>query len=255
MPTTQNIKKQLPIRLTTTTLLFGILFLLAFIEYSHSGSYIKVQKSQDQRLYQTVTAQLTLLKDVSAHGANKASLNRMSLGAALVLHGLFTLLHCFTLVAIQKIESIELLPFLKTTLFAAFVSLGTSIGFVLSLAGLQGKDTQTRLLFGKITWVSSSFVWMQISYGYGSLFAHDKKLYGGWRNLMFYIGDYRMVPAVAYGVAGVFGLLAVTSAESMGHWSEPALVGCLIGDVAALHRTWLRMREPTDNDKSDTKKL
>ena len=250
----------IPNKLLISTLLFGILYLLALIDYNTSNNTITTTTNSKNPLYQTKSIQLSLIKDITALNTFKSSLDRTALGVTLLLHGIFSLLHLCILISIQKLSiqklnTIETIPFLKATLFATFISIGSSIGFIISLGGKElSKQASTRVLFGKIAWVSSAFVWLQLSYSYGVLLLHQKKLRKGWRSLMFYIGDYKMIPVCSYGIAGMLGLMAVLSVGKMGHWSEPAMAGCIIGDVAALHRTWLLLRQEKEEEKKNEDK-
>ena len=245
----------IPNKLLISTLLFGILYLLALIDYNTSNNTITTTTNSKNPLYQTKSIQLSLIKDITALNTFKSSLDRTALGVTLLLHGMFSLLHLCILISIQKLKTIETIPFLKVTLFATFISIGSSIGFIISLGGKElSKQASTRVLFGKIAWVSSAFVWLQLSYSYGVLLLHQKKLRKGWRSLIFYIGDYKMIPVCSYGIAGMLGLMAVLSVEKMGHWSEPAMAGCIIGDVAALHRTLLLLRQEKEEEKKNEDK-
>ena len=68
---------------------------------------------------------------------------------------------------------------------------------------------------------------------------------------MFIFGDYRMIPIFGYGSAGLCSIIALLFVDKMGHWCEPALLGCLLGDVAGLHQVWLLLGGGNVDNESD----
>ena len=254
--------KNLPPKLLFCTLLLGLLSALAFIEWS----WYRVDHhsfTNTNKLYQTETSRLSLFTEF-----NLDSIDRVSLGITLVFHGMFTISHCIHLIALQKIKGIALFPHhfsLKAVLFLSFLRLGSFIGFIGYIVTLgernkseknkEDNDATTqdviRVLMGRIAWWSSALIWMQLAYAYGVLVvvAHQRRRQriSSWRSLIFIFGDYRMIPSFAYGSAGFFSIVALLFAK-MGHWCEPALVGCLLGDVAGLHQVWLLLGGGNDNE-------
>ena len=260
--------KNLPPKLLFCTLLLGLLSALAFIEWSwYRGHYHHHHHSftNTNKLYQTETSRLSLFPIEF----NRDSIDRVSLGITLVFHGMFTISHCIHLIALQKIKDITLFPhfFLKGVLFLSFLRLGSFIGFIGFIVTLdernkEGNDATmsedvVRMLMGRIAWWSSALIWMQLAYAYGVLVvvAHQRRRQRfsslSWRSLMFIFGDYRMIPIFGYGSAGLCSIIALLFVDKMGHWCEPALLGCLLGDVAGLHQVWLLLGGGNVDNESD----
>jgi hypothetical protein len=247
-----------PLLLTSYTL--GICYLLSFLFYATQTSSSPTSRPTTA-LYQTQTIYLSLAHSPTSLDRN--SIDHGALAITLFLHGLFTICHCLTLAGIQTLnKKINLFPFLKLTLFSTFMKVGMSLGYVLSLNNkanaeseevlLASQDTtpMIRLFMAKASWLCTSFIWLTLSMAYGSLLCYIKTVrLRTWRSLMFFVGDYRGIPVVAYGCAGLLSLYGVL-VPLQGHWCEPAFVGCLMGDCASLHQIWMRMRDiETENEE------
>lgn len=238
------------------TYFLGIMYVLSFLYYA---TQTNLTIPPTNKLYQSKTIFISMSK--TALTANERnSIHHTILAAVLLLHGLFTIGHILTLAGIQYCnKKIRLFPFLKATIFVSFLKLGTSLGFVLSLndkanelsePGKQGTNNTAlmiRLIMSNLTWLFSSFLWFSFSWAYFSMLRYNKigKL-KNYRGVLFLVGDYRGIPVVTYFCAGTLSFIAIVC--FWGHWCEPAFVSCFMGDAAAMHQIWVRMRTIDHDD-------
>ena len=255
-----------PLFLITYTL--GILFALSLLYYATDSSTqpstqtldrtTKSSTFESQPFYQTRAIFVSLAATPTSIERN--SFNHRQLAIALFLHGIFTASHCLTLAGIQTLNpKIRIFPLLKTVLLFAIMSMGTGVGFVLSLRDKandnnDGEATSAtiRLLMSKLCWLCYCWIWCSLTYGYFVLLCTTRirmtAAPTSWRSWLFFVGNYKMIPVVCYGVAGVAGTIGTLASATMGHFCELALLACLMGDGAALQQMFMRMREEEDVD-------